>query len=248
MSFHPADVFFYSLPNKKTFLDIGCSVGDTLIVAKNLGYKLVHGIEINQEAVSIAQNKFKDDSSAKIFHGSADQIPLQDQVIQFAICCEVLEHVPESLRSKVVAEIFRVLSPGGRLVITVPFNGMFSILDPSNVRFRLPKIFDFFSRLIGGKNRDQGFANQKHGVVWHHHFSKAELEQMLTPYFNIISMRWRGGFLSPVLEWLAFPFQRFQLYQNPVFKLIKSIQNFDYRLQWGKFFSYNVLIVLEKRN
>jgi SAM-dependent methyltransferase len=46
-------------------------------------------------------------------------IPLPDQSVDCALATEVLEHCPEP--SLVVAEIFRVLKPGGVFFFTVPF-------------------------------------------------------------------------------------------------------------------------------
>ena len=46
-------------------------------------------------------------------------IPLEDKTIDTVLLTEVLEHCPEP--AKVLAEIFRVLKPGGKLVFSVPF-------------------------------------------------------------------------------------------------------------------------------
>lgn len=46
-------------------------------------------------------------------------IPLQDAAIDYAMATEVFEHCPDP--DKVMAEIFRVLKPGGSLVFSVPF-------------------------------------------------------------------------------------------------------------------------------
>ncbi len=49
----------------------------------------------------------------------AARVPVVSNHFEWVLCSEVLEHVDEPLR--VVAEIFRVLRPGGNVVITVPF-------------------------------------------------------------------------------------------------------------------------------
>jgi SAM-dependent methyltransferase len=46
-------------------------------------------------------------------------IPLPDSSIDSALCTEVLEHCPDPL--SLLAEVHRVLKPGGSLLVTVPF-------------------------------------------------------------------------------------------------------------------------------
>ncbi len=47
------------------------------------------------------------------------QLPFKGESFDTALCIEVLEHVPEP--DKVVSEAARVLKPGGRFLVTVPF-------------------------------------------------------------------------------------------------------------------------------
>ncbi|MBJ7329691.1 MAG: methyltransferase domain-containing protein [Solirubrobacteraceae bacterium] len=49
------------------------------------------------------------------------ELPLPDDDIDLVVCTEVLEHVPEPGRA--LRELARVLRPGGRLLLTVPFVG-----------------------------------------------------------------------------------------------------------------------------
>lgn len=49
------------------------------------------------------------------------QMPMQDKSFDTVTCIEVLEHVPYP--AKALAEIFRVLRPGGKLIMTVPLMG-----------------------------------------------------------------------------------------------------------------------------
>lgn len=61
----------------------------------------------------------------------AVRLPLADASFDAVICAEVLEHVPEP--EKILSEINRVLSPGGRVYITAPF--LFPIhADPHDYR------------------------------------------------------------------------------------------------------------------
>jgi len=51
--------------------------------------------------------------------GSAECLPVRGGSIDVAVCLEVLEHVPDPARA--IYEIGRILKPGGRAAISVPF-------------------------------------------------------------------------------------------------------------------------------
>jgi len=50
--------------------------------------------------------------------GSATNIPLGDATFDTVVCTEVLEHVPDPL--KALREMYRVLKPGGYLILSTP--------------------------------------------------------------------------------------------------------------------------------
>lgn len=52
----------------------------------------------------------------------ADALPFRADVFRLALCSEVLEHLEDDAGA--VAELARVLRPGGRLVVTVPYVGL----------------------------------------------------------------------------------------------------------------------------
>ncbi len=53
-----------------------------------------------------------------LLSGSAQDVPLRDASVDAVVCGEVLEHLPDDHRA--VAEMFRVLVPGGHALVTVP--------------------------------------------------------------------------------------------------------------------------------
>jgi len=63
----------------------------------------------------------------------ATQLPFPSNSIDVIVCCEVIEHIPDV--GKAISEIDRVLKPGGKLVITWPFNYMMHELPYDFVRF-----------------------------------------------------------------------------------------------------------------
>ncbi|WP_394833996.1 class I SAM-dependent methyltransferase [Pendulispora rubella] len=228
-------------------IDVGCNVGDALVAARSLGAKRLYGIDINQHAVDAARKKFAGDPDCTLAHGSIDKLPFEADIADVAICTEVMEHVPSELRPNVVREIHRVLRDDGTLVFTVPAAGMFAALDPANLRLRFQGLFAVVSSRIGGPGRDRGFEGQKHGIVWHHHFSLEELRALFEPYFEITTVRWRAAVLAPVCDILSFPFSRRSRYDHPVYRTLAKINQWEYSKDFGESYAYNVLLVAKKR-
>jgi SAM-dependent methyltransferase len=68
---------------------------------------------------------------------SADALPFGDGAFGAVLCVEMLEHVPAAQREAVLSELFRVVAPGGRVVITFPADATAARLDRElNERYR----------------------------------------------------------------------------------------------------------------
>lgn len=51
---------------------------------------------------------------------SATALPFEDESFDVVLCCETVEHLPREAREPAFSEMFRVLRPGGRMVVTFP--------------------------------------------------------------------------------------------------------------------------------
>jgi SAM-dependent methyltransferase len=240
-------VLSYVPKNTRNFLDVGCNVGSVLNSCHKMGIQQLCGIEINKEAVQKAKENLQHIKDPELVHGSAGSLPWNDCKFDSIVCSEVLEHVPSELRPEVISEISRVLSTNGSFIITVPHKGLFAFLDPANWRLLFPNLFERFSRIFGGNGREVGFVGEKHGIVWHHHFTLTELESLFAKDFIIEEIRWRGTLLIPLCEWLLFPFYRLDLYDSFPGKVLQKIKAWDFSINTNAFFAYNVLLVLKKR-
>lgn len=67
--------------------------------------------------------------------GDAQQLGIRDACVDVILCTEVLEHLPEPQRA--IDEMFRILAPGGQLLLTTRF--LFPIHDAPNDYFRFTK-------------------------------------------------------------------------------------------------------------
>lgn len=97
-------------------LDIGCADG------KPKQCLPAEARYIGLDYFDTARNWYK--TRPSVF-GDAQQLPFQDDAVDHALLLDVLEHIPDPERC--LAEIFRVLKPGGTLTIQVPF--MYPIHD-----------------------------------------------------------------------------------------------------------------------
>ena len=94
-------------------LDVGC--GDGFFTQVVFREKIDWGIDPDEREVHLAAKR---GNYKKVLKASVLSIPLPDSSVHTVISNCVLEHVPNL--DKGLAEITRVLKPGGRLLITVP--------------------------------------------------------------------------------------------------------------------------------
>jgi SAM-dependent methyltransferase len=102
-----------SEPLDRPLLDVGC--GDGHFAAACLGTTVDAGID---PAVARAAEAAQTGAYRQVVAGSATHLPFADASFASVVSNCVLEHIPAL--AEALAEIARVLRPGGRLVITVP--------------------------------------------------------------------------------------------------------------------------------
>jgi len=98
-----------------TVIDIGCGMGEVLFLLQVEGFT-AKGCDADIDRVRKCQNK-----QLHVVHGDSSTLPFSTNLADCVVCSEVLEHV-KSLNNT-VEEIYRVLKPGGCLIVTVPAPG-----------------------------------------------------------------------------------------------------------------------------
>ncbi len=101
-------------PTNKSWLDIGCGVGEILKVAKDNGYKVL-GIETNKHEVSYAENKFGLEISSEYI--TKDSISLYKNYSVISMF-GVLEHIPKI--EEIIENISNIQTKDDYLVLDVP--------------------------------------------------------------------------------------------------------------------------------
>jgi SAM-dependent methyltransferase len=99
-------------------LDLGCGAGRFVAALRDAGAQPV-GVELAEAALERARRNV---SGADLRLVEADgSLPLAHGSVDLVWCSEVLEHVPDV--GHLLLEARRVLAPGGRLLVTVPYHG-----------------------------------------------------------------------------------------------------------------------------
>lgn len=94
-----------ALPGQTRVLDAGC--GEGVLVDEYADRLQIAGIDMNF-------------SSARVTQASLDALPFDDGSFDRALCLDVLEHLSYEQQPRALAELHRVLGPGGELVVSVP--------------------------------------------------------------------------------------------------------------------------------
>lgn len=100
------------VPDNARILDVGCGDGFHLKLLKEYGKEswTLEGVDIDSRAVAIAAK-----SGLTIHHGSVENLDLGNERYDVVYTIQTIEHVAQP--DEVFAAIFRILKPGGRLVI-----------------------------------------------------------------------------------------------------------------------------------
>jgi 2-polyprenyl-6-hydroxyphenyl methylase/3-demethylubiquinone-9 3-methyltransferase len=104
-------------------LDVGCSQGIASLLLAREGRRVV-GVDREIEALEFARSRLLDEEAAvkertRFVHGEATALPFDDASFDTVLLGELLEH--QIHVRPPLDEARRVLRPGGRLVITVPY-------------------------------------------------------------------------------------------------------------------------------
>jgi SAM-dependent methyltransferase len=113
---------FVTSRSRPLIVDIGCGTGATVSALSHLGR--VVGLDASRLALKFCRQA----GARELIRGDATKLPLASQCADVVTMLDVLEHLDDD--GAAMAEVARILRPGGRAVFTVPaFPGFWSEHD-----------------------------------------------------------------------------------------------------------------------
>ena len=184
-------------------LDAGCGRGlYTRILLKRA--QKVSAIDYSEDHIDTLKRRLGHLPQLSLQVGSADNLPFDDEQFDLVLHCEVLEHIEND--KKVLSEIFRVLQPGGRLILSVPVPPA-PYYDSEHVRegYTLEQI----SQLL----QDSGFE------ILRHQYCMFEISKQIMKFEGW----WKTRFKLPLPSLFLLP-----VYWERIFQLSMSENNLPY--------------------
>ena len=124
-----AELKALAIPSGARVLDAGCGSGRTLDELQRYGEVL--GIELDPEAAQAARAR----GSGEVLIGRLEELPWEAATFDLITCLDVIEHTPDDRET--LAELRRVCTPGGWLLVTVPaYQWLWSLHDEANHHYR----------------------------------------------------------------------------------------------------------------
>jgi len=127
--------FLTKKPPAKVF-DLGCGIGRHTVYFASIGYDVV-AVDIEEDAVKRTKDWLaKEDLQADVYQGKMTDIDQPDNHFDLVIAFNVIYHAFKPDIEKTIANIYRILKPGGHFFGTLlakdkdlPFTGSTDIID-----------------------------------------------------------------------------------------------------------------------
>lgn len=226
------------LKNSDRILDIGCSSGTWLnYLAARYGCKGT-GMDISSEAISAARNR--NPFNHEFLEGSADRpLPFEDGSFNHAVSFDVLEHLHSPQQA--LAELFRVLKPGGRILLHIPVTDIRGSVDwilsrwnPRKFNEGLKSAGHDYARMLTRKGYEE--------AVREAGFSKLHSQRYNAVFQNIFDYHVTHRVLNRLFYLWNLPFQLYHRAAAPLIELALCPDRLLHRMDIGA----SIYIVAEK--
>lgn len=96
--------FIGNVNRESKILEVGCNIGMMLVNLQEMGFKNLHGLEIQPKAIESAKQRT---NNIEYTEGSAYNLPYEDNEFDMIFSCHVLIHLPPDRIVKALKEMVR---------------------------------------------------------------------------------------------------------------------------------------------
>jgi pseudaminic acid biosynthesis-associated methylase len=96
--------FFSSVPFNARILEVGCNIGNQLLLLQKLGYQNLYGIDVQNQALEVARSRTE---TIEFHHSSAFSLPFEDGFFDLVYTSGVLIHISPNDLPLAMKEIHR---------------------------------------------------------------------------------------------------------------------------------------------
>ncbi|MDE2147579.1 MAG: glycosyltransferase, partial [Burkholderiales bacterium] len=128
----------HGLAAGKDVLDLASGEGYGSLMLAEAGARSVLGVDLSAEAVAHAQGLYGDRPGLRFLQGDAARVPLPAASVDLVVSFETLEH--HDRHEEMLAEIRRVLRPGGLLVMSSPNRPVYDAQNPQRNEFHVKEL------------------------------------------------------------------------------------------------------------
>ncbi len=218
-------------------LEVGCSSGYLTHRLRGKAER-AFGVDINFRALTDGRSRHP---SVPVACSDAEHLPFAESSFDAIVMLEVVEHARSDRAA--LAEIRRVLKPGGILILSTPHAGLFAFLDPYNLRRslgrRFPRLCALAARLVRFES-----GQFTENLERHRHYRMREISALLGPEFTIRAVHRGGLLLYPLTAACISVVGR--LWKNArLLRCLYRLLKFDFGLRFGPL-SYNLMVFAER--
>lgn len=119
------------LPPDGELLDIGCWTGSLALALEPSMRRRYTGVDIEpaSQAIEVARGMLPEGRFAVT--RSVESLPFDPKSFDLITFIDVIEHVPPGRESFALAELARVLRPGGSIIVKTPYHNVLNVTDPA---------------------------------------------------------------------------------------------------------------------
>jgi ubiquinone/menaquinone biosynthesis C-methylase UbiE len=155
------------LPGEARLLDVGCGTGRTLHqLAHAHPHLRLHGADMSPAYIKQARKRLLELDEITLAAENAEALPWADATFDIATSVYMFHELPRNARRNAVRELFRVVRPGGLVVLEdsaqiAESGALESVLRGFPAEFHEPFYADYLEDDLAGILREAGFTNVK---------------------------------------------------------------------------------------